>query len=542
MKIESLTIENVKSFYKPGELTPNSGMNVFIGSNGGGKTTFLNLMRLLLLGHLVKQYEIFKQTDGREEIREVNLSDDAVSEKHFERPNETNSITIKIKATKEDIKNANILLANVKLIKKTFNEVQNMPSNVQNFFMNFKMFEEQTYEYVLKNNTISPTNDNFLLYLKNINLFSLLIERHNQSNNDNKIDELSIPIFYIPSTRKVHGEALVILADFDPANLLQQSITNPDQEHLFKLIKYRICSIYRKLRESDDEFKRHPKIKNLIENLGKIGFDFTLELKNDNKNAYKFIISKNKKKIEISKLSAGEQQLIYFVFLLSFSNVKNGVVLIDEPELHLHPTWQKLLLHVLYEISKDSQIQIFLVTHSANLIDVDTIKDIIRIYYDYDSDTSKFFKAPANSNNSFYHRFLNATNNEKVFFSDFVIVCEGICDKYVFSQFNLLKSISKNKVGELIEDGGVDKIDGIRKFLDAWKIKNYVIVDSNATCSDSTGAYRLKRVDISEYFGFGKDNKPLSKFIDYFQNGDEFPEDLKNELNVIIQQITSDLD
>jgi len=70
--------------------------------------------------------------------------------------------------------------------------------------------------------------------------------------------------------------------------------------------------------------------------------------------------------ISLNELSTGEKQIIYRVgyILKNLGNIKGGVILIDEPEISLHPTWQSKLKDFLLEIFKDSDVQIIIATHS----------------------------------------------------------------------------------------------------------------------------------------------------------------------------------
>ena len=72
--------------------------------------------------------------------------------------------------------------------------------------------------------------------------------------------------------------------------------------------------------------------------------------------------------LPLSKLGSGYEMffaLIYSYFL-SKENKKDLIILIDEPELHLHPSLQKIFLDFLIDISKNSQI--IITTHSPLLL------------------------------------------------------------------------------------------------------------------------------------------------------------------------------
>ncbi len=67
-----------------------------------------------------------------------------------------------------------------------------------------------------------------------------------------------------------------------------------------------------------------------------------------------------KNAISSDKLSAGEKQMLSFLCYNTFS--KNKAIFIDEPELSLHPDWQRLLIPTL--LRQGSNNQFFIATHS----------------------------------------------------------------------------------------------------------------------------------------------------------------------------------
>lgn len=94
-----------------------------------------------------------------------------------------------------------------------------------------------------------------------------------------------------------------------------------------------------------------------------------------NTNNYKEIkFNKYGKSIPIDQLSSGEKQIIYRGgFLLKDAKAMNGAfVFFDEPEISLHPNWQKKILDYYKNIFSDENgkqtSQIFVVTHSPFII------------------------------------------------------------------------------------------------------------------------------------------------------------------------------
>lgn len=68
-----------------------------------------------------------------------------------------------------------------------------------------------------------------------------------------------------------------------------------------------------------------------------------------------------------SSLSSGEQQLIILAHAVSLEVPTGTVVLVDEPELSLHPEWQEDLLEDLERLAIERGVQFVLATHSPIL-------------------------------------------------------------------------------------------------------------------------------------------------------------------------------
>jgi len=73
-------------------------------------------------------------------------------------------------------------------------------------------------------------------------------------------------------------------------------------------------------------------------------------------------------KFKIEELSTGEKTLISKFLYLFFLDYKNKVILIDEPELSLHPSWQNNALKIYENFAKKNDCQIIIATHSPHII------------------------------------------------------------------------------------------------------------------------------------------------------------------------------
>lgn len=67
-------------------------------------------------------------------------------------------------------------------------------------------------------------------------------------------------------------------------------------------------------------------------------------------------------------LSSGEQHELVILYELLFKVKPNTLILIDEPEMSLHISWQQEFLKDLQEITKLSELDILMATHSPDII------------------------------------------------------------------------------------------------------------------------------------------------------------------------------
>lgn len=94
------------------------------------------------------------------------------------------------------------------------------------------------------------------------------------------------------------------------------------------------------------------------------------------RNGYKDVLFKNinDNEISIDNLSSGEKQIVLRggYALKNLNSISSGTILIDEPEISLHPNWQKKILQFYKNLFTDNDgvqtAQIFVATHSPFII------------------------------------------------------------------------------------------------------------------------------------------------------------------------------
>ena len=72
--------------------------------------------------------------------------------------------------------------------------------------------------------------------------------------------------------------------------------------------------------------------------------------------------------IQIEDLSSGEQHELVVLYELLFRAPKNGLVLVDEPEISLHVAWQSRFLSDLIGILRLTDAYAIVATHSPVII------------------------------------------------------------------------------------------------------------------------------------------------------------------------------
>jgi energy-coupling factor transporter ATP-binding protein EcfA2 len=79
-----------------------------------------------------------------------------------------------------------------------------------------------------------------------------------------------------------------------------------------------------------------------------------------------YLTGRNGNKIPVDALSSGEIEALTMLGRHIISSLKNGIVFIDEPELHLHPAWQRNILKAMIKVYPETQL--IIATHSPQIL------------------------------------------------------------------------------------------------------------------------------------------------------------------------------
>ena len=336
MFIKALRIENFKPFTsdKPLVLTDlnvpdntheGTGLNVLVGENGCGKTTILDALALPLLSY---------KADG------IAIND-------FNDPNSAILVTIHS--------------------HEPFNVSKTMPK--QSFSSCGLVFKAKLRDRATKN------------YLSSIVVSDQLFL---PADNEESVKEGSVDLrvnVNNPFSGPRFSENEVLFLDKNRTNQTRTGTYNSTRfDRLMEDLNFQYLSKCDKIPNDIDNLvsktvKQTAQNDFLVEIIDKtsgiIGQDIRLHLLDNWKpysTAFFSIKKENNQFLNLNMLGSGYEMIFSLIFASTLSKQSNKqlIVMIDEPELHMHPKLQEKLCTLLIELSKESQI--FISTHSPLLV------------------------------------------------------------------------------------------------------------------------------------------------------------------------------
>ena len=261
-------------------------------------------------------------------------------------------------------------------------------------------------------------------------------------------------------------------------------------------------------------------IKKINEKLRILNLQLSVEPVNIRRWSYEFRFkdTKNNRELgDINSLSAGQKSIIHLIFeAYGRDDIKGGLVVIDEPEIHLHYQFQSKYLKILEDLAKEQKIQCILVTHSEGFISDDTIKYIKRFSLNEERNSVVHTPEIAEDQKGLI-KILNNTQAARVLFLNKVLLVEGQDDEYFFRDVikRLQPDLSQNI--NIYGVNGKDNISSInslsfKDFFESFGLKVYFIKDLDATGKDlyhyknqkslktdeENNKYREEHLDVDE--------------------------------------------
>jgi putative ATP-dependent endonuclease of the OLD family len=140
--------------------------------------------------------------------------------------------------------------------------------------------------------------------------------------------------------------------------------------------------------------------------------------------------------VPVNVLGLGQKNLLYLgLFIAGLVNKANNdeinILLVEEPEAHLHPQLQKILFS---RITEMKSTQVFLTSHSTHIASDCNYKNLNILFKNMEGKVKAF--APFNNDllnlkeNKLLKRYLDATRSE-MFFASALVLVEGIAEQFI---------------------------------------------------------------------------------------------------------------
>ncbi|OAV69884.1 phosphonate C-P lyase system protein PhnK [Bacteroidales bacterium Barb6XT] len=140
------------------------------------------------------------------------------------------------------------------------------------------------------------------------------------------------------------------------------------QNSLFDLESYTVIHVDKIVYEDGKtSTEAYREIQRMMDSIFK---DCDLQVRFHGLNRRKELVFENARgdKFGMEALSSGERHILGKVLPLFIDGIEGRIILMDEPEESLHPSWQSCLVPILRRCVKETDCQFILVTHSPQII------------------------------------------------------------------------------------------------------------------------------------------------------------------------------
>ena len=347
MKVDKLSLENFRNFNKLEIKFPKSDFIVFVGPNGSGKTTILDAISYCLshqTGQLTSSKDEYyiecslKRNDIRNGENRTKVKLDLF----------INDSKVQISESKEIDENGVSFEVNP---KEYFSEIR------RQLLEKYSGVKLPLLVYYRANRTAIIEKE-----IKPINYYNKRLGGYQFSFNEIKSSFNSFENWYL-NIENIENEAKINNKDF-----------NYEFQGL-KLIRHAITEFISRINKANYSNLR-----------GERSIDKSQQYYTDQSTNGALIINKGNIPLKLAQLSMGEKMILYIVsdiarrlvILNDFEGLslyQNGIVLIDELELHLHPDWQRSIVNALKKTFPG--IQFIVSTHSPQILSTLTDSEII---------------------------------------------------------------------------------------------------------------------------------------------------------------------
>lgn len=467
MYISELKIDGYKNCNKKSVISFNPGLNILVGENASGKTTIIDAIRMVLrdseLGYVTEE-DFFRSFEKDEEKRNI-------------------LIDLKMEDLSSEERITFLSWCNADFEAEIHLEIEKEPNQKGYFKKNIwggkskaSAFEEETFDYI--DTIYLPALRNAEEKLTNGKKSRLALLLKHQYKDDSRKEQLvdAFSDFNKSIIRNVDKK-------YSEIEQAKNDINTAMKESMGSVFGQSV-----NLQFSESTFS------SILQNIKMVFFPHIGEMD-------------EKKFRDVAINSLGYNNLLYIATVFAELEVVNKnhslftVLLIEEPEAHLHPQVQSKLIKYLQKMADEKRnLQIIVTTHSAVIAASVAVDTIIHIKGVADGISSKKiidFELDEGVK-KYLNRWMDITKST-LLFSKGVILVEGICEAMLLPVFAtvVLAEYNKGKEEKLptsLEEAGVSvvNVNGINfKYffplfcdLDGWDDERLPIRCSGITDKD----------------------------------------------------------
>ncbi len=567
MQLANIKISNLLSFpYQP-DLSKtegvkfynreNNNMNVLIWPNSAGKSWFLHILKQILRVGLMNDYVYDKKlvltSKKTDHVVQANEQRTEWLHKHFKYPDKDSYVIAQFILTGYDYDNMQYIAKHAELlntiIKKystldiqypvfSHEQIHTIPSS----FVLDCAFDIEDKKVIINEKTLSVPQQFALLYLRTIELIQICIDIYNEFERKSKEPPL-IPlkhgIAFIGTNRGLKNVSNII----DP-HAWDSFVGNKNSSEYHSYIGFYLCA--KKIRNiiSDHSILKMTKkdIANYREKLEqsefytslmfiiKKYFNRTLRVEYANDLLTFILVDQFGQYAAFAELSDGEQSLLSMIFIMYGYDLKHGMIVVDEPEIHFHPQMQRSFSRMIEKINQNIGTQFIVSTYSPLFINESNIGNVYR-FSKINGETrikNPFFTL--SSDEATLVHLLKFENLSKIFFVNKIIMVEGETDAYFFEFYmRYLHTFPERKSKitdyEIININGKWSYKVRNKFLARFGLQSFFIGDRDnivdygfMTQTDLWYYYKQARTKYSGLKKSGKTHRHYNKLVDTLRN------------------------
>ena len=350
-----LSIKNVGKL-KEADVEIN-GITVITGENDTGKSTVGKVLWSVFNGFYEIDEKVYK-----EKVSELEkIIDEIIKENVYKNlSTDYNSFFEIFNSTREKIAieflkgNKNYSEDEIKIIINNYKKdlkIENISNFVQEINETLKISDKEIIKVivsrVMNKEFHNQINAVFFKEKMNIGEISLKIKDReiDLKIENNEISDVQNYFLINKETMYIDNPFILDSYDFDDENHQTHLATNVFSENENSVIS---------------EIKVKKKLNNIYQKLNSVLSGEILENKNS-----KFVYRKNGEDIDLKNLSTGLKTFAIIKMLLQNGTLEeNGTIILDEPEIHLHPEWQLKFAELIVLLQKEFKMHILLTTHS----------------------------------------------------------------------------------------------------------------------------------------------------------------------------------